>query len=62
MSEQWIPHQRETWPWRVGTLKRDIQFSFFNGWGGIIQNLPRASIQRAPSLRLSWSHGLVMSG
>ena len=23
--EQWVPHQRNTWPWRVGTLKREVQ-------------------------------------
>ena len=31
MTDQWIPHQRKTWPWRVGRLKRDVVFRIHNG-------------------------------
>lgn len=31
MSEQWAPHQRETWPWRIGVLKRDVEYARFTG-------------------------------
>lgn len=31
MSELWIPHHRETWPWRIGILKRVVEFSIWHG-------------------------------
>lgn len=33
MGEQWVPHQPETWPWRIGTLKRDVEMRTWHGWG-----------------------------
>lgn len=35
MSEQWVPHERETWPWRVGKLKADTTFNTWHGWGAV---------------------------
>ena len=29
--QQWVPHQRETWPWRVGKLKADTEFRTWHG-------------------------------
>lgn len=29
---EWVPHQRETWPWRVGKLKRDVIGSVYRGY------------------------------
>lgn len=33
MSEQWVPHHRETWPWRYGKLRRDVEFRIWRGHG-----------------------------
>lgn len=33
MTGEWVPHQRETWPWRIGTLKRDVEMRTWHGWG-----------------------------
>jgi hypothetical protein len=27
MDMQWVPHQRETWPFRIGDLKEDVIFT-----------------------------------
>lgn len=31
MSEQWVPHQPETWPWRIGRLKKSVIFQIWHG-------------------------------
>lgn len=33
MTDEWIPHQPATWPWRVGTLKREVKFQIWHGHG-----------------------------
>lgn len=32
-NDQWIPHKRETWPWRIGILKNDVEFRHWHGHG-----------------------------
>lgn len=29
---EWVPHKRETWPWRIGKLKRDVEGSVYLGY------------------------------
>jgi hypothetical protein len=33
VNAQWVPHQERTWPWRIGTLKRDCVFRTWHGHG-----------------------------
>lgn len=30
-DKQWIPHQRDTWPYRYGELKHPIEFERYTG-------------------------------
>lgn len=32
MSEQWVPHQRETWPFIFATVKRDVEAHEYQGY------------------------------
>lgn len=29
---QWIPHERDTWPYHYGVLKEDVQGSLYRGY------------------------------
>ena len=31
MSARWVPHHPETWPWRVGKLKCDVEMRTWHG-------------------------------
>ncbi len=31
MTEQWVPHEPETWPWRIGVLKAPTEFRTWHG-------------------------------
>jgi hypothetical protein len=32
-SKQWVPHERETWPWQLATLRRPVGFRTWHGHG-----------------------------
>ena len=31
-DEEWVPHRRDTWPWRYGRLKRAVVGSVYQGY------------------------------
>lgn len=31
MAEQWVPHKWETWPWVLATLKKPVEFRYWEG-------------------------------
>ena len=33
MTTLWVPHEPDTWPWRIGTLRRDTVFRTWHGHG-----------------------------
>lgn len=33
MTTLWVPHERDTWPWRIGTLRHDTVFRTGHGHG-----------------------------
>lgn len=28
---QWVPHQRDTWPWQIGKLRQPVRLRIWNG-------------------------------
>ena len=32
-AKQWTPHERDTWPWRVATLKIPVPYRTWHGHG-----------------------------
>lgn len=32
-KDLWVPHKRETWPWRIGTVKEPTDLRTWNGHG-----------------------------
>ncbi len=45
MTDEWVPHRPETWPWRLGTLKRAVQMRTWHGHGAT----PEFTYKTAPA-------------
>ena len=45
MPKQWVPHQPETWPWRIGVLKAPTEMRTWHGHGAN----PEFTFQQTPA-------------
>jgi hypothetical protein len=44
-ANEWVPHRPDTWPWRLGRLRRDVEFRVWHGHGAS----PEFSARIAPA-------------